>query len=154
MTVTDEHRPNDHAPDITGLPELTGEWRWLWHSGYYDGPLTGMVLYQGEELWAEVAEECHHLVEAPEDDENNDFVSTCGFYRRYRATRLTAEAYAETVRRHGLFRQMVGPHCDYDENGRRTRRFESPPGWHDFYDLANSWKPWVVAGDHVGVLTR
>jgi hypothetical protein len=154
MTVTADHRPNDHAPDITDLPELSGPWRWLWHSGYYDGPLTGMVLYGGKDLWAEVAEECHHVDEAPEDDEDNDVISRCSFYRRYRATRLTDEAYAEQMRRHELFRQMVGRHCDYDETGRRAARFESPPGWHDFYDLAKTWERWGPEGEHIGVLTK
>lgn len=150
----DDHHPGGDAPAITGLPNLPGTYRWLWHSGYYDGPLNGMVLYDGEQLWAEVAEECHHVVEAPEDDEDHDFVSTCGFYRRYRITRLTADAYAERMRRHELFRQMVGHHCDYDENGKRAARFESPPGWHDFYDLAKTWEPWTAEGEHLGVLTR
>jgi len=38
--LADDHRPNGHAPDITGLPSLSGAWRWLWYSGFYDGPLT------------------------------------------------------------------------------------------------------------------
>lgn len=152
--TADEHSPNDHAPDITDLPALTGEWRWLWHSGYYDGPLDGMVLYEGEQLWAEVAEECQHWVEAPEDDEDHDVISTCGFYRRYRITRLTTEAFAETTRRHELFRQMVGHHADHDETGRRAAQFESPPGWHGFYDIAATWAKWSPEGEHLGWVTR
>lgn len=150
----EQHRARSGAPELTGLDRLTGKWRWLWHSDYYDGPLTGMVLYEGKEVWAEAAEECRHVVEAPEDDEDHDYISTCGFYRRYRITRLTAAAHAETTRRHELFRQMVGRHCDHLPDGRRAAEFESPPGWHDFYDLATTWPEWRPEGEHLGYVER
>jgi hypothetical protein len=35
---------------LSGLPELTGV-RKVWFSDWYDGPLTGVALYEGREYW-------------------------------------------------------------------------------------------------------
>jgi hypothetical protein len=89
---------------------------WIYHSGYYDGPLSGMVrLADGREVWAECIEECHHY---DEDLEFTDARTLCGFYRRYQLWRLSDESRAIEAERHADFRRWVGTHTDRDEPAR------------------------------------
>jgi hypothetical protein len=110
--------------------------RMLWHSNYWDGPLSGMAEYRGEMVWFE----CTRGVDAKE--------RTFALYRPPLAERR------ELCRRHALFRKMVGKHCDY---GRRHAAFAPDPGYMDdrqgrfwqFYEMALAWpkmesKDWPV----------
>ena len=66
-----------------------------WHSGYWDGPLTGMAKYNDEEVWFSYI---------------NDFDAgdrTFGLYR------LTDEDRTELTRHHDLFCELVGKHCNH-----------------------------------------
>lgn len=83
------------------LPRLDrSEVRLLWHSGFWDGPINGLCLFQGRKCWFEMCE---------------DGAS----YRRFLVLELTAEELADEERWHALFREHVGTHTDYgtDEAG-------------------------------------
>lgn len=145
--------PNDHehgfenTVDISNLPRLDRrDWRWLWIGGYYDGPLDGMVLYNGQQYWAEMVDECSEIVADGSD-------TKCGYYRLYRLIRLTDAAHAECVRRHEIFCQYVGSHWDYGEDGRRNAGAVKPQSeWHKFYDQAGEWPTWTPAGESVALI--
>lgn len=98
--------------------------RLLWHSDYYDGPLSGMCRYRGEDLWFRMF------------DENQRHG---GWHRRFDLVRLTADELADERRWHDLFRRCVGHHCDYDEKGRRAVGMVHPSAMHaEFYDAARN----------------
>lgn len=127
------------------------EVRWLYYSGFYDGPLSGRVAVATEQVWASRFEECQHW----DDSEENENDRVCGWYRRYRLIRLTPEADAEEARRHALFREMVGDHWEIREDGSRARFDPSlKPDWHGYYDLAKEWPTWEPLGELVGWFER
>ena len=71
----------------------------LWISEYYDGPLSGAVVHNGQFRWYVMGEE----EQAPYAD---------GWYRRYWLLALSAAQEDEERRWHDLFRQHVGTHWD------------------------------------------
>ena len=92
----------------------------LWVCEYYDGPLSGAVLYDGKFRWYVLAEE-----EAEPYTE--------GWYRRYWLIELTNAQEAEERRWHDLFRQHVGTHWDHRE-GLEPGRVRSTETHHLFYE--------------------
>jgi hypothetical protein len=101
------------------LPRIErGEIRLLWHHAFWDGPLSGLCLYQGRKCWFE---RC-----AEGDEEGAD-----GFYRRFLLLELSPEQLADEERWHELFRQKVGTHTDHDEARGAVRPRET---WREFYD--------------------
>lgn len=99
------------------FPKLP-EWRKLWHGNYWDGPLSGMCLVNGERYWYECIEEYHDNNPYPSEEEY-DAGWEAPWYRRYLIWKLTDEQQAIIDARHEKFQRMVGTHCDYDENGHR-----------------------------------
>ncbi len=98
----------------------------LWHSGYYDGPLSGMCQFRGEKLWFE----CEGEDRLPGADENSERIRTFRFYR------LTEEQMASEEKWYELFRENVGTHCDYS-NGKRTVGLVRPKeSWAKYYGVA------------------
>lgn len=89
----------------------------LWHSNYWDGPLSGMARYNGEEVWFNCISE----------EENGDRIF--GLYR------LSKEDHAELTYRHELFRDMVGHHCDHDPERYSDYKCTDQKKFDDFYDL-------------------
>ena len=71
----------------------------LWHSDYWDGPISGIAEYRKQEYWFRAT---------------NDHSRK----RRYWLVRLAPTELIEELARHDDFREMVGWHCDYQENGR------------------------------------
>jgi hypothetical protein len=93
--------------------------RLLWHADYWDGPKSGLVVYQGEQCWIEVVAES----------------DTESWYRRFVIIRLSPEQLAEELRWHQLFQKCVGRHTDYDESGERQVGAVQPLELHrEFYD--------------------
>lgn len=79
----------------------------LWHSGYYDGPLSGMALLDGEKM---VWFHCDKWGGYDDEDLTNDFGHrTFGLYE------LTEEEMAAEIIQHEHFRQHVGHHTDYGD---------------------------------------
>lgn len=86
LPLTIFYDDEDNQPDL----------KMLWHSDYYDHPLTGMALYNGKKVWFKVGKE---------DDLGEE---------RYDLLQLTPELLEELERRHKMFQEMVGYHCDHD----------------------------------------
>lgn len=119
--MTDESdvvAPLQAAEAATEPPVVNG--RFLYHSNYYDGPISGAMLAEtGERYWFDAH---------PDADPYNT-----GYW--YLLYELTPDEWELETRRHDLFRRYVGTHCDYDENGRRNLGGVNRSGEHDkFYD--------------------
>jgi hypothetical protein len=102
------------------------EIRLLWHSDYWDGPLSGLLLLDGRKYWFQIADE---------DFEPN-------FYpRTFVIVELTAKQLAAEEKWHQLFQEKVGTHTDYDEAGRRNFGGVLPrKTWPEFYNAFKQWK--------------
>jgi hypothetical protein len=95
--------------------------KYLWHCGYWDGPLSGMCLHDGEKCWFDMVKEY-----------NNGS-------RTFKVVRLTPEQLKEEEYWHDLFEEKVSTASSYDENERRhlsadhshLRPYELH---HEFYD--------------------
>lgn len=97
-----------HGEIKENLPRVErSEVRYLYHSGFYDAPLSGSCLYNNERLWFY----CF--------DENNEEDGDTSWWRKYVLLRFTAEQWEALDVRHGLFQDYVGAHTDYDEDGNR-----------------------------------
>jgi hypothetical protein len=91
--------------------------RLLWHSGYWDGALTGLLLYEG----------CKYWFENYDDPEATR--------RRYLVIELTDEELWEAEYWHELFREKVGTHTDYADDGRhRSGSVKPKDRWNEFYE--------------------
>lgn len=112
---------------MTELKEIRG--RILYHSNYYDGPLTGVMLAEdGERYWFKVNEDTQ-FVRTGGDDDDPEYAPW-----RYELYALTADEWAAEDEAHAAFRELVGTHCDYDESGRRDLNGVSHAGRrHEFY---------------------
>ncbi len=94
----------------------------LWAIDYWDGPIQGVLEFDGEVL-------CFVLAEESDDD------TKTGWYRRYWLIRLTDAQLEEVTSRHDDFRKYVGAHFDYDEAGNRPIGQTRPQvDWSKFYD--------------------
>jgi len=126
---------------------LRSDVKWLYHTSFYDGPISGMCRVNGEELWFQIFEECNIT-----DADNNP---VCGFYRRYLLYRLTPESSAEEQRRHAIFEEYVGTHCTYDSEGKRNLSGLKPEWmWKEFYDQQKTWPLWEPEGEVAGWFER
>lgn len=97
-------------------------YRWLWHYGFYDGPLSGLAVAEdGTHVWFSVRPETQHWR-----------------YRTYEYFPLTDAELESAVNQHERFRRLVGSHTDYEygPDGRRTRpKYEGvKDSVQEFYD--------------------
>jgi hypothetical protein len=108
--------------DYLGLPHLNKrDIRILWHSDFWDMPVNGLLLYQGERYW----------FQASEDVRYNDAANVI-----YLVIQLSRQQVEEQEHWHDLFRQKVGTHTDYDEHGNRDMSAQKPRSTHrEFYDV-------------------
>jgi len=133
MTLADITGPDQYlrAPRID-----RAEVRLLWHSDYWDGPRSGMLVLLGEECWFQVVSES-------EDHGAN-------WYRRFVVLRLSPGQHTEERKSHELFREKVGPHTDYDDNGQRlVGSLQSRECWNEFYDAYRQGTPPDFSGNEV-----
>ncbi len=77
--------------------------RILWHHDYWDGPLSGIALFNGERVWFSM------------DSEDGLRARR----RTYKLYRLTPELLALKEHWHGLFVKHVGNHTEYGPDNRR-----------------------------------
>lgn len=157
MSTDHEHHTHSNGPpeDVHQFTDV----RWRYFSGFYDGPLSGMVWVGNgefivgepvyEPLWAECYDECTWYP----DDDQADLPSPCSFYRRYKLIRLTPESAAAEKECHDLFVKHVGDHWEIDEYGNRKalaeRQVKPQNEWHKFYDAYKD-KPVEHVGEVVG----
>lgn len=111
------------------LPQIErADVRLLWHHDFWDGPVSGMVLYRGALCWCQMV--------AENDADAGDW------YRRFAVIRLSDEQQTEEQRWHELFREKVGRHTDYDEEGQRLiGGLEPRDQWPAFYDAYRERTP-------------
>lgn len=107
------------------FPDLDGHVQMLWHSGYWDGPLSGYVEVDGEKAhWVKCVAD--YINERPgeadascsEDCPEYPGAGKCcmkEWDRVFLVYKLTPEQ--DTIERanHALFRKHVGTHTDYDD---------------------------------------
>ena len=118
MTFAEISEPEAHS-NVSQIPRE--DVRLLWHSGFWDGPLSGMLEHEGEQCWFEMFAE------------NEDDAPT--WYRRFAILRLSNDQLKEENRWHDLFRMHVGGHTDYDAEQHRSHGDINPKEqWSRFYD--------------------
>ena len=91
----------------------------LWHSGYYDKPLSGLAVYKGTDVWFQIADE---------DDE----------YVWYSLYRLSPSELGVINKRHKMFQKMVGYNCDHHPNV--FKPYCKNNTTEQFYDAQKSWE--------------
>ena len=131
--------PDFHIGWYRNMPEIPAtQVRLLWHSRYYDGPLDGMLLFQGKKFW-------FRIFRAQQIEEVRPRVDSQGlawrdYYVRYLVIELTETQVSEEEHWHSTFSELVGPHTDYDEAGERSH---VPPkqGWQSYFTLSKEKKP-------------
>lgn len=72
----------------------------LYYDDYWDGPLSGMVMWNGEKLWALFYDE--------EDDDTNTSYGGFVSYRYFVLMRLSEEDHQCEKERHDLWKQCCG----------------------------------------------
>lgn len=111
--------------DSRRIPE--SEVRMLWHAGYWDGPLSGMCMVDGQHYWFQCA-----------------FESYRDRHRKFWLLELPPDDLAAELERHELFRECVGRHHDYVNNRRVC--YYTPTGrekeYHDRYPSSreDNWR--------------
>lgn len=113
--------------------ETNGETRLLWHCNYWDGPLSGVMLWKGEKCWFQSVNDISVRVDFT-PDETEDWRKICseeGFqfrlnecaeyenHRIFQVYRIPVDEMQKIEEEHALFEQYVGTHTSYDENGNR-----------------------------------
>ena len=88
------------------------EARMLWSLGHYDGPMTGIALYDGKPYYAR----CHQIPHTKKP-------------RYFWLYPLTDEEIRREHLYQEMFRHYYGPHCDYEEDGRTRKIKTSKPNW-------------------------
>lgn len=113
-----------------------GETRLLYHLNYWDGPISGVCLYNGKKCYFsalrdiydeddmkmtddEWIEYCLYLAKGGYivDKDDRDYNSWYRVFAIYDTPDNIIEILEEN---HKLFQEHVGTHCDYDFNGRRN----------------------------------
>lgn len=79
----------------------------LWHCNFWDGPLNGVALYNGDVVWFECVID-HGM---GDEDEQDDY--PLWGLREFAIYELTEEQKMHAVFNHILFREMVGSNSDH-----------------------------------------
>ena len=118
--------------EYLSLPRLQQtELKLLWHAGYWDGPIDGMVSYNGSKYWFQMC-----------DDEE--------YYRRFLLVMLSQEQLEEEKYWHELFRRKVGRHTDYDDQGKRPTGAIKPKELaKEFYEAYKTRRPRDLSNNEV-----
>jgi hypothetical protein len=112
----------------------------LWHNDYYDGPISGILLYQERIHWFQIFLDLR-------TDEAQDLIDHGGIasnhhFGRYLVLQLSEEQIREETYWHELFQQKVGTHTDYNENRQRVLGALKPRDlWDEFYEPYKTRKP-------------
>ncbi len=123
---------------IKFLNEFTRNYRMLYHVDFYDGPLSGMMLWDGEKVWFNCVDQDHNKiyynheqleemakslkcsVEELEEEDTFD-IETIWTYNVYE---LDHETINILDYNNQLFIDNVGSYCSYDENGKRLKELK------------------------------
>lgn len=97
------------------------EIRLVWAEDFFDGPIAGLALFDGQLCRFDLAEES----DTPERD---------GWFRRYWVLGLSESQRSAARRWHSLFQTHVGKHFDYDADWNRDVSAIRPrEEWDKFY---------------------
>ncbi len=94
----------------------------LWHSGYWDGAISGMCEVAGKKHWFSMTEAVKDEV-VPEmyfqlfDKEHNE--EDYDRIRFYYVYELPEDVISQLTEQHELFKSHVGLHTDYDDTNKR-----------------------------------
>jgi len=114
--------------------ESSGNTRILWHASYWDGPISGVMLWNGEMCWFEQfgSEIVNEILMS--DSEWIDYKKMCEMNnftycdddriehsrdRHMKVYRLPENILNDIIFNHEIFKKYVGEHTDYDINGNR-----------------------------------
>ena len=97
----------------------------LWHSDYYDGPISGMAEYKGKKVWFKW---------------DKDVFEPLTDMRIFNLYELSDAEIEDEEQWHQYFREMVGHHCDYVE-GKKGRVKYTPKSFDKFYAEGEKRKP-------------
>lgn len=100
------YHDKDDQPDLT----------LVWHEDYWDGPLSGVALFNNEHVWFKCIEE----------DDTGD--------RKLAIYRMPEEFRKEKFKRHEHFQQAVGYHCDHDPNVYELFACKDQKKFKEYYD--------------------
>lgn len=136
--------------------ESKGNTRLLWHHDYWDGPISGVMLWNGEANWfQQIGDDVITWVPFT-DEEKNDWkvwckeqnykfdeedCVHCEGYRAYNVYKTPLEIMEAITYNHEQFRKYVGDHTDYDMEGHRPHGQLKPYSEHEkFYKGRDSHK--------------
>jgi hypothetical protein len=112
----------------------------LWHDGYYDGPLNGILLYAEKIHWFQIFYPLR--TDERRDRVDEEGISWNDYFVRYLVIQLSEEQIKEEKYWHELLQQRIGTNTDYDKDGRRIQSELKPKEMQDeYYELAKTRNP-------------
>jgi len=104
---------------------------YLWSLGWYDGPLSGICLYEGQKHYFELFDETWEEYSSDSDSE----LDGLGPYsvRHYYIRKLDPIIASREEARHNLFIKYVSNSHDYRGNPRTQEREVKPEGLHRYF---------------------
>jgi hypothetical protein len=133
LTVTDITSSRDALDTLATIPR--SEITILWHSGYWDGPIDGMLSYQSQKYWfMRCADALPYVVDSEGE------VDDC-WYDRYLIVVIGQQDIETEEWWHALFRKYVGHHTDYQDGRRDHDTVHPKDGWHAFYNAYEHREP-------------
>ena len=138
--------------------ETKGQTRMLWHHDYWDGPRSGVMLWNGEKCWFSVHQECNIPIKLTKEDIEDFHITNLtreipftieewkdyDFYREFKVYRVPEETMEAITYNHELFSKYVGTHTNYDENGSRHHKLAPYSDHGNFYNDRNSHKHYTL----------
>jgi hypothetical protein len=134
----------ESMPEISG-PNLNGRVKMLWHSGYWDGPLSGYVsLDDVPGYWVDCIDEDYN---PHQESIEPECIRECTKYkggrkcclilydRLYLVYKLDEQQKEIILNNHDLFQKYVGTHADYDSQGQRHHNVNPEADWKSYYDV-------------------
>lgn len=121
VDVEEIERKEKLKKELEQYGKINDEIMILWHSGYYDGVLSGVLLYKNLPHWFDLADEDSDAVY---NEEQGEYVygPEGNWYRKYWVYRLDNDNAIRLFSEHGLWQGHVGLHCDYFPIGGRSLR--------------------------------
>ena len=100
--------------EILALPEIPrSEFKLLWYSNYWDGMLSGMLLYKGKKYWYSYFDE---VTDYAKWDEEKEELEDLGWYRKFAIIEMNQEQIDKAEYWHDLFFKYVAVYSTFDEN--------------------------------------
>jgi hypothetical protein len=87
--------------------------RILWHLNYYDGPQSGVALYNDNLVYFDLFEEAEPKEVTVEEDGEKFEELDWGWYRKFRVYELTNDDKIRLITTHALWQGHMGLHTDY-----------------------------------------